>query len=259
MPFVSVPATSAMGRFDLCICGGEMMVDSSQSLLCCRSCGLITELVGVIFDESQLFCQEGQKAKSGSFNPNRHFQFWWTRILALEPLEEIGDKSDPQNTRGEKLIASMHEIVRRDRKVLQRLTVSDVRAMLHELEMPYFNKNASLILKQLTNIEPPRVSEALSARVENLFTKAAEASERLRRPNRVNRNYYPYYIRRIIENIVPESDYETRRILFYIYVQSKDTVEADDEDWRQICEELPGELTYTPTDRDLGNRYAPRT
>jgi hypothetical protein len=101
------------------------------------------------------------------------------------------------------------------------------------------NKNVPLILKKLTGVGPPQASEALAVRVENLFTKAIEVGERVRRTGRVNRNYYPFYITKIVDQEVPEEDHETRRILYYIYVQSKETVEVDDADWEQICLELP--------------------
>lgn len=59
-----------------------------------------------------------------------------------------------------------------------------------------------------------------------------------------------------MDQLVPEDDRETRRLLYYVYVQSKETVEADDADWEQICLELT-ELVYKPTDRCLGEKYAP--
>jgi hypothetical protein len=213
--------------------------------------------VGTVFDDSQFYSQEGQKAKSGTFNPNRHFQFWWARILAREPEEEIGDRADPDNLYGEKLLAALRAIVARDRKVLRLLTVNDVRAMLREAGRTDLNKNVPLVMKKLTGVGPPAVSDALAARVENLFTKAIEAGERVRRLGRVNRNYYPYYIYKILDQLLAEVDFEGRRALYYIYVQSKETVEADDADWEQICLELP-EVVYVPTDRTKALRYHPQ-
>lgn len=244
-------------EYDACaVCGGGTAVDAARSQLRCRDgeCGATRELVGTVFDESQFYNQEGQKAKSGTFNPNRHFQFWWVHILAREPEEEIGDRDDPNNLYGERLLEELRHIVERDRKVLRLLTVNDMRAMLRETGRTDLNKNVSLLLRRLTGVGPPAVAEALTVRVENLFTKAIEVGERLRRGDRVNRNYYPFYIAKILEQLVPESDRETRRILYYIYTQSKETVESDDADWERICDEL-GEIAYVPTDRTLGSRY----
>lgn len=239
-------------------CYGDMAVDSSRSeLRCCDvECGAIRELVGTVFDDSQFYSQEGQKAKSGTFNPNRHFQFWWTHILAREPEEEIGDKSDSNNLYGESLLIKLRAMVIRDRKVLRLLTVNDIRSMLRETNCTDLNKNVPLLMKKLTGVGPPQIADSVAVRVENLFTKAIEIGERVRRSGRVNRNYYPYYIYKILDQLLPDNDYENRRVLYYIYVQSKETVEADDSDWEQICTELI-EISYVPTDRTKALKYRP--
>ena len=234
-----------------------MAIDAGRSELRCVECSALRELVGTVFDDAQFYSQEGQKAKSGTFNPNRHFQFWWMHILAREPEEEIGDKDDLDNLYGERLLAALRAIVTRDQKILRLLTVNDIRAMLRELERTDLNKNVPLILKKLTGVGPPQLGEAVAVRVENLFTKAIETGERVRRAGRVNRNYYPYYIYKILDLLLEEPDTESRRILYYIYIQSKETVEADDVDWEMICDEMPDELTYRPTDRTLGLKYRP--
>jgi hypothetical protein len=244
-------------NYEMCpSCGHDMAIDAGRSELRCAQCGTIRELVGTVFDDAQFYSQEGQKAKSGTFNPNRHFQFWWTHILAREPEEEIGDKDDPDNQYGEKVLDLLRGVVVRDHKILRLLTVNDVRAMLREVGRTDFNKNVPLIMKKLTGVGPPQISDAIAVRVENLFTKAIEVGERIRRTGRVNRNYYPFYILKILAQVLPEDDFESRRVLYYIYIQSKETVEADDADWEHICLELP-EILYVPTDRSLGLRYGP--
>lgn len=237
-------------------CCGPMTVDTNNSELRCVNfeCGMLTEVVGTTFDDTQLFCGDGQKSRSGTFNPNRHFQFWWMHILALEPDEEIGCKSDPENLYGEKLIANLRKIIARDGILLRILTVNDVRGMLRELKQTKLNKNVPLILKKLTGIGPPRLSEEIAVQVENYFNKSIEISEQINREDRINRNYYPFYIFKILDAIL--KTHEERRVLYYIYIQSKDTVEADDADWEQICESLTG-IQYRPTDRHIGTKYRP--
>ena len=235
-------------------CGKHMLVDLTRSELICSDskCGAIQELCNTTIED--VYRTESQKPRSGTFNPNRHFQDWWIHILAREPEEELGDKNDPMNFNGEKLINNLKYIVARDNKILRRLTINDIRSMLRELGKTDLNKNASLILKKITGISPPILSEDITIRVENLFTKANEISERIRRSNRTNRNYYPYYIYKILDHVLDKSDRESRRILCYIYIQSKDTVEADDADWEEICKELV-EIKYKPTNRDEAMKY----
>ncbi len=261
-PYGDVPTAQQVDCDSCPSCGGRMAVDPGRSELLCGDCGVVQKLEGVVFDEAQFYSQEGQKAKSGTFNPNRHFQFWWTHILAREPEEELGDKDDPDNQYGEKLLESLQKLIKRDRRIiLQRLSVNDIRNMLRDREVNRtdLNKNVPLILKKLTGIGPPQLSEAIAARVENLFSKAIEIGERVRRVGRVNRNYYPYYIFKILDALLDENDpemAENRRVLYYIYIQSRETVEADDADWEQICQELK-EITFTPTDRTKAQQYYP--
>lgn len=236
------------------ICNGLMIIDSHKSELRCEECGMIKELIGTVFDDTQFYSQEGQKAKSGTFNPNRHFQFWWSHILAKEPEEELGDKKDPNNLYGEKVLKQIRHIINRDHKILQLLTVNDIRSILREIEKTDLNKNVPLILKKITGIGPPNIPNNITIKVENLFTKAIEIGERIKHNKRINRNYYPYYIYRIIEAITTDKNTELRRVLYYIYIQSKETVESDDLDWERICEELK-EISYKPTDRTLGLKY----
>lgn len=236
------------------VCASIMTIDSGKSELRCDCCGMIRELIGTVFDDTQFYSQEGQKAKSGTFNPNRHFQFWWSHILAREPEEEIGDKKDPNNMYGEKVLKQIKDIIVRDHKVLQLLTVNDIRSILREIEKTDLNKNVPLILKKITGIGPPYIPTPITIKVENLFTKAIEIGERIKHNKRINRNYYPSYIYKIIEAITTEKDTEIRRVLYYIYIQSKETVESDDIDWELICEELK-EISYKPTDRTLGLQY----
>jgi hypothetical protein len=237
-------------------CKKEMGVNADTSELACPGCGKVRELIGTVFDDAQFYNQEGQKAKSGSFNPNRHFRFWMDRILSREPEEELGDKDDPDSTCGEKLLAQLRGIIRRDRKILRLLTVDDTRAMLKEAGRTDLNKNVPLIMRRLTGVGPPSLVESACQRVEKLFSKAIEIGERVRPAGRTNRNYYPYYIYKILDAILEEEDLENRRVLYYIYMQGQDTLDKNDREWEEICMELP-EIVWASTSRAKAQKYCP--
>lgn len=237
-------------------CNIKMISYFDMSELQCPQCSSIYKLVGTIYNDSINCSIDKIKNKSGIFNPNRHFQFWWSRILAKESDEELGNSNDPDNQHGEKLIESLRKIIRRDRKVLRLLTVNDIRQMLKELKRTDLNKNVPLILKKLTGAGPPVISDEFSRKVEQYFTKAIEIGEQQMKPNRTNRSYYPYYIYKIIEAITKDSDYQIRKILYYIYLQAQNTIIQSDQDWKIICESLDG-ITYKDTNRSLADRYAP--
>jgi hypothetical protein len=239
-------------------CGGGTSPDAARSELQCLDpeCGAIRELVGTVFDGSQFYSQEGQKAKSGAFNPNRYYEYWITRIQALESDEVLGDRADPENTQGEKLLETLRKMVRRDRAILRLLDLYQVREMLSEIGRADLNRNIPLILKKLTGVGPPPHPAEVLVRAAVLFSKAIEVSERIRPSDLDNRKYYPSYIFRILDHLLPPDDHKSRRIFYYIYVQGADTVAVNDAEWALICEELP-ELTYRPTDRHLYLRYRP--
>ncbi len=244
-------------NYTLCdFCNVPMNHDYDNAELQCSECGITRRLVGTIYSDSINASHDKIKNRNGVFNPNRHFKQWWQRILAREPDEEIGDPNDPQNQHGEKIIIMLRKIVSRSNKPLQHLDVHDVRLMLKEIKKTKYNRNVPLIMKKLTGIGPPNVSDELSQRVEKLFTKAIEIGEQKSRDGRINRNYYPYYIYKIIDAIVPESEFETRRILYYIYLQSDSTVVNDDKDWEEICKSLP-EIKFSVTDKTKYLRYRP--
>jgi hypothetical protein len=111
-----------------------------------------------------------------------------------------------------------------------------------------------LIHKKLTGISPPVVPDSFSSQVETVFSKAIKIGEQLKGHKKYSRNYYPFYIHRIVEGLTTDEDKELRRILFYIHIQSEDTVISNDHNWEQICAYLP-EITYKNTRRNLGTRY----
>lgn len=237
-------------------CKTQMINDIDTAELVCQTCGNIVKLIGTIYVDVSTNSIDRIKNKNGKFNPNRHFEFWWIHILAKEPEDELGDPNDQLNHNGEKVIMKLREIIRRDRKILRKLTVNDIRYMLKEIKRTDLNKNVPLILKKLTGIGPPIVPDTLSRRVEELFSRVIEIGERKMSPDRTNKNYYPYYIYKIIDAIIPNSNYEIRRILYYIYLQSPATIIQDDQIFKAITEEMT-EIPFKLTDRFYALKYAP--
>lgn len=233
-------------------CRVATAINTERSEASCPNCRRVFQLHGTVFEDAQFYSQEGQKAKSGCFNPNRHYGFWMERILALEPESEIGDKSDPVNQVGEKLLDRLRTIAKRDSKYIQLITVDNVRDMLKELGRTDLNKNASQIIKRLTGKGPPTISEEKKLRGEMLFSKTIDMREMVS-VNRSNRNYYPYYIYKIYDEILEERDPD-RAMLWFIHLQGDDTLSSNDAEWRLICEQLP-ELTWRSTSRHMALRY----
>ena len=237
--------TTCSQNVDKCLlCGADTRFYYDCTEVKCAECG------GVLyFDDTRDDCSI--KNKSGTFDPNRHLRNWWIHITGKESEVEITTEDD---VTGSRLVELLVEKVRKHNKILQHITVYDMRRYLKELKRSNLNKNTTLLLRKVTGIKPPEVPQYISDKLEAVFAKVIAISATIKKGRRMNRNYYPFYIFKILDLIIPEHDHESRKILFYIYIQNKVTVEADDEDWKQICERLP-ELRYVPTDRTIGSKY----
>ena len=231
-----------------CECLMDLTFEQGEAI--CPECGEIRYLSSHACDDAQ--GQDGQKSKSGSFNPNRHFHFWMDRILARESEEELGDKDDPNNTCGEKLFTQLKAIVKRDRKILRLLTVDDVRSMLKEIDRTDLNKNVPTIMRRLTGVGPPNLSEMVCQRVEYIFSKAIALGETVKSSIRTNRNYYPYYIYKILEAVLDKNNSDDRRVLSYIYMQGQETLDKNDKEWEKICGHL--NIKWVPTKRSKSQK-----
>lgn len=249
-------------RYDLCVtCNMSMKTDYMKSCLYCDECGLIRNLDGLHLDEPQMFGNMLTKTKvSDNTGKNVHFNKWWDRINAQEPDEQIGFTSlnaaldDP---RGEKLIITLSNMVVRDNEYLQTLTIDKVKGMLKELGRTKLYENSAKILKLLTGIGPPTLPAEIYMKTSYLFNRILEIRSTYPVCKKKNNRYYPYYIMKILDAILPYNDLTNRRILFYIHMQGKNTVEESDNEWEKICYYLDGEIEYSPTIRDFNLQYAP--
>lgn len=235
-------------------CHNIMTILPDGSEMRCDVCSFICDLSGAGIDEGIQCHSEGHRSRTGTFNPNRHFHYWWIHILALEPEEEIGDSKDDRNKYGETLIMQLRDIIKQKKIILRTLTVADTRKMLQNIKKTHLNKNVPLIMKKLTGYGPPRPSDDIFYKVERLFNMSLEVSANCVRSDRSNRDYYPFYILKILDAILPEDDIKNRRILYYIHIQKDDTLANDDCDWERICGCLP-DIKYVPTDRTKFQKY----
>jgi hypothetical protein len=219
-------------------CLNEMIVDPEKSELICNKCRLIKKIDGVSFQLSHTYGQDNQKIKSGSFKPDRHYLSWVIHIQAKENDEEIGDPNDESNLFGEKRIVEIKETLLRDGEILRMVDVYKIRKILKRKKLTKLNKNAPKIIKKITGISPPQMPENILNMSHMVFVKVIEIHERLHPNDKPNRNFYPYYIFKIWEILIPESNHNLRRILFYIYHQNQNTLDKNDEQWRHIIAEL---------------------
>jgi len=214
----------------------------------CPECHRLYDCNDAVYEDAQVFSPAAQnsKTKSGCFSPNKHCAEWMTRILAQESDAEIGDPDDPHNQGGEKLLAQLREEAARSNQYIPMLTVDSTRRLLRRVGRTDLNRNVPLIIKKLTGVSPPCLNEAKRLKGEMMFAQVIHIRNELAGAHKkVNRNYYPYYLYKIYDLILEREDPD-RFMLWFIHLQSSETLTNNDREWKLICDRLKWE--WRPTD-----------
>ena len=217
-------------KYDVCkICDKYMCLDPIKSYYYCNDCSYIRQLIGTTFDEPIIFGNPLISKSISKFSKVGHLHKWWQKILAQEPDECLGSK-EFGNYNGERMLAEINDAIRKSGKILRLLTVNDTRSILKELGYSKFYDNVPLIMKKITGMGPPEIPEEIGYKVNDYFTMILSVSTIIRSADKKNQHYYPYYIMKILDAILP-MDSQLRKIFYYIYIQSKDTIEKNDLEW----------------------------
>lgn len=228
-------------KFDICTeCGSKMTIFSEFSELRCETklCGFSKKLYGTIFEDTQLYNQEGQRSNHGIYDPARHCKFWVNRIQAKEKKE-----IPPPIIKNIKLSMIRDCLVDK-----RKIKCTHVRMYLKELNCTEYNDHVPLIRKIITNKSPPPLKEKEIRKLYNYFNKAVDAFDNVKSPSQSNTPYYPYFIYKIIDQIL-SNGMRKKLILECIHLQSRETLISNDNTWKKICD-IVEELNYNPTDRN---------
>lgn len=221
-------------------CGVELRVNGERSEKDCPQCARVFAVYGVVFDDAQLHQQEGQRGKSGCFSPSQHYEDWIRNILALESDEVLIRKGSDESPAD--VIDALRAAALRKNKMLSRLTIEDVRGLLKTVGRTDLNPHTSLILKKLTGVGPPDISKERRFEGGAMFARVLDARDG---GGGGNRRYYPYYMVKIFDLILPPGDPD-RQIFKFIHLQSPITLRRNDKEWESICAETGWK--YRPTD-----------
>lgn len=237
---------------EICPCGEKYNIESKNSEFVCHACGNTEKLLGIVFENDQFFYQEGQRTKHGKYDPTKHCKFWVDRIQANESTEI------PIN-----VLDGVKRCVKRDNIWLHQLTCPMIRVYLKELKFTKYNDHVSLIRKTITNNEPEQLTELELKLVYRYFGRVIQVYNRTKPNNKPNCPYHPFFIYKILEQILKNDDkpnltdrevrirlkQDKRRkdILSYIHLQSRETLIENDRIWRSICDQIQG-FKYVPTD-----------
>lgn len=237
-------------------CNINLIVIYEVAELICPKCSQIDKYSSSMFEENYVIdnAQNNKFIKNNSVD--RHIRVCLDHILAIEPIDEIGDKNDTNNVYGEKIIKQIISIIKSEKKILKHTTVYDFRTILKQLKCTKYNKNIPRLMKLVTGIGPPTISEHTYQLVIHLFTNSMELLNDIKQQKYKNgdndfsdksSSYYSHFIYKILEAKLAKDNPE-RRVLYYIYLQSQDTINNHDTDWFSICDKLG--IKPIPTDRN---------
>lgn len=227
--------------YETCICLTKMDIDPISSILICKKCGMTKKLYGTVFEDDQFYYQEGQRTKHGTYDPSKHCRFWVERIQARETTEI-----------NETVLQNIKKCIIRDKiKNKSQITCIQIRKYLSQTHNSKYNEHVPLIRKLITGISPPQLTDYEMQLIHIYFDKVIHIFDEIKPPQKANCPYHPYFIYKIIEQIINKESDKIRKsqILSCIHLQSRETLIQNDLIWGPICFRIP-EFKYIPTDRN---------
>lgn len=228
-------------NYEFCDCGAPFSFDSELFELKCDNCGNMVRVISTAKNVDSII--DALKTRS-TYKPSRHYRFWIERLQALE--NKKFNKSDLDN---------IEYIIRRDGYKCADLTCEDMRMILKDsrVKATKLNNHTPLLVTMFGGRAPPRLSFHENYNISIKFNKiTALYDEHIARPG--NKPYYPYFIYKIIEHEFRNNP-EKKRLLNYIHLQSRETINKNDGYFQIICKYAKPEddLVYNVT--DISRKY----
>jgi hypothetical protein len=110
-----------------------------------------------------------------------------------------------------------------------------------------FNEHIPLIRKIMTGTSPPQLTDLERRKIHIYFDQIISIYSEIKPVNKTNTNYHPYYILKILEQIVKDR-VRRKNMIVCIHLQSRETLIEHDRLWKKVCARIP-DFKYKPTDR----------
>jgi hypothetical protein len=227
--------------YEICICSEKMFIDSMTSSLICKKCGITKKLYGTVFEDDQFYYQEGHRTKHGTYDPSKHCRFWVERIQARETTEIP-----------ESVIKCIKTCIFDNKiKNINQISCYQLRKYLRQTHNAKYNDHIPLIRKLIIGVSPPQLTERELQLINIYFDKVIHIFDDIKPPEKTNCPYHPYFIYKIIEQILNKDCDKIRKhkILSCIHLQSRETLVDNDRIFKPICARIEN-FTYIPTDRN---------
>lgn len=229
-------------------CGFDLVINGKTSEKLCtnNNCGYMEYVYGTVVEDDQGSGQESCKKKKSRYDPAKHCKYWLNCIHGEEKINE------------DKLRAVVHKLVnrlRQDGQIPGTMTCEMYRCYLKEIGETKFNDHIPRIRKEISGIEPKRLTENEKKMVPILFRNIVRIFNKImphiKEVDKPNCPYHPYFIYKIIENLLSDPSNKKRKeeILSCIHLQGRETMIENDKTMEAISIYIPG-FKYTPTIKD---------
>jgi hypothetical protein len=208
-------------------CESRYYIDEKLCEFICYNCGHTEKMNGEVFNDEQFIYQEGQRTRHGKYDPTKHCKFWVDRIQARENIDIPED-----------IILSIKKCIWRDKIYVDSITCEIIRGYLKQLRLTQYNNYVPLIKKKITCKEPAQFNERELKSLFMYFSLVIQIFNKIKPPDKSNCPYHPFFIYKIVEQIVPNSKRKDE-ILSCIHLQSRETLIENDNIWFQICKDIP--------------------
>lgn len=230
------------------LCGGELVTQHLHGFIKCQGCGLIQEIAASQLD-TDFYGQEIQTKSKGTFSSDKHYSEHLVCLTGRSP-DSVFEKKQP----AKELFENINKVITDNGYLLRMMTIQDMRVVLKKIKRTDLNDHIPTLLKKVTGIGPPTLDSNILTHLEEMFSIVINVIHTIPNIEGTNLKYYPYYTYKFLDQILPLEDYATRRILCYIHLQKKETIEKNDKTFEKICQRVP-QFKYKPTDRTAANKY----
>ena len=207
----------------------DIFVNSRESTLVCRSCGLCTEHLGdeLSYKEEQ---EVSMKTVNNSYKRDNHLNEWIMQFQGRETTNIPNELMDQLRA----------EFKKQKIKDVKDITQAKVKTVLKKLRMSKYYEHATYITNILNGMDPPSMSIGLEERLRLMFREVQAPFEKHCPANRSNFLSYSYVLYKFCE-LLGEDEY----LPYFPLLKSKEKLRQQDVIWKGICGELLWE--YIPT------------
>ncbi len=209
-------------KIDKCkSCGSNLELDIDTNEIICLSCGYME--IASTEDTEYKSLSDGKPIKSSDYQSLSHTIKWLKQLQAKEK------KTIPNEVSNEVL-----KELESNRIYGDNITTEELRNILKRLKYSNWNKHIPLIKKIITGIEPATLTDSEETQVINYLFKSITILSELKNTIQASSSG-PYFIYKIIEQILPDTDDRKIRLLSSIHLQENKTLIKNDKIWEEIC------------------------